>query len=91
LNAETTSQPQECFGDLDRVFPKGPGGVRVVPVSCWACPQRVPCLREAVTKAENKKALNQELASRQEQAQGGLTGFIRRWSRLKSQSRKEEA
>lgn len=79
----------ECFGVLDKVFPVGPGGIRVVPLECWECRERVECLRRATQEGAGREVLQDELAERQENALGGVAGFLRRWSRLKAKHRKE--
>ena len=79
----------ECFGDLDTVFPQGAGGLREVSPECWSCPQRVECLRAAVAHPQGRQTLEREQARREQQHVGGLAGFLRRWSRLKTQQAKK--
>ncbi len=78
----------ECYGDLDKVFPPGPDGLRQVPRSCWDCASRVPCLKQAVSSGPQAAEFREERLARQDG--GGLRGFVRRWSRLKSQHRRKE-
>lgn len=86
---QTDQTAKDCFGDLERVFPLAQGQMRAVPEECWDCPVRVECLKRATQAPEGKSALQQELAAREEDALGGVGGFLKRWSRLKSQRRKD--
>ncbi len=78
-----------CFGELDTVFPRGDHGLREVSAQCWGCPQRVECLRAAVAQPHSGQTLAQEQARREQDHIGGVAGFLRRWSRLKSQQTKK--
>ncbi len=84
-----TSQPK-CFGHIERVFPMGLDGMREVSAECWPCPERVDCLRQAVASPEGDDALTGEMAKREQDHTGGVTGFFKRWSRLKSHHRRKE-
>ena len=89
----TDSREQErlpCFGDLGKVFPAGKEGLREVPPGCWPCGQRVECLKAAISSPDARRAMHEEAALREEKMTGGVSGFLRRWSRLKSQNRGEE-
>ncbi len=79
----------ECYGDLERVFPQGEGGLREVPAGCWDCNHRVDCLRAAARKKDGKEQLDEERALRSDP--DGVAGFVRRWSRRKSAARREES
>jgi hypothetical protein len=84
------TETPECFGQIDRVFPMGPDGLREVSAECWPCPQRVDCLRRAVASPEGDDALTGEMAKREQDHTGGVTGFFKRWSRLKSHQRRKD-
>ena len=79
-----------CFGDMEKVFPRGAEGLREVPKDCWDCEERVDCLKEAVDSAQARRDIGEEMARREQEMTGGIAGFLRRWSRLKSQRRGEE-
>jgi hypothetical protein len=72
---------------LDEVFPAKAGGLREVPASCWPCTRRVECLKAAVESPGGGRRVAEEQAARDSAADGGVRGFVRRWSRLKSHSR----
>lgn len=78
------TEAKGCFGVLDRVFPKGESGLREVPAGCLPCPERIPCLKSAVSSREGL-AMREEMLGRAEKA--GLLGRIERWSRKKELSR----
>ncbi|RJX36445.1 MAG: hypothetical protein C4525_00905 [Desulfarculus sp.] len=88
MPASSHSSRPECFGDLSRVFPSGQDGLREVSARCWDCRLRVECLRAAASKRDGREQLEQERASRGEPE--GVAGFLRRWSRLKTASRREK-
>jgi hypothetical protein len=73
-----------CYGVLDRVFPLGAEGRRQVPPECLECPDRVSCLKEAITTKEGLE-MRTQLLERAEQ--GGLIGRFQRWSQKKHLSR----
>lgn len=73
-----------CFGVLDRVFPVGESGLREVTAGCHQCPERIPCLKSAVSSSEGLR-MREEMLDRAEKA--GLLGRIERWSRKKELSR----
>jgi hypothetical protein len=75
---------RDCYGILDRVFPKGDQGVRQVPPGCFECPDRVPCLKEAINTKEGLE-MKAQLLVRAEQ--GGLISRFQRWSQKKQLSR----
>lgn len=78
-----------CFGDMEKVFPRGADGLREVPKDCWDCEERVDCLKAAVGSADARREMDEDMARREQEMTGGVTGFLRRWSRLKSQRRGE--
>lgn len=74
-----------CRGVLDEVFPMGEPGLREVPPRCRDCPEKVPCLAEALRTAEGIR-LQQRTLDR-----SPATGFIekiRRWSERKDLHRR---
>jgi hypothetical protein len=79
-----TTGKETCFGVLDSVFPKGKDGLREVPPGCLRCPERVPCLKSAVSSTDGLR-MREEMLDRAEKA--GLLGRIERWSRKKELSR----
>ncbi len=79
----------ECFGSLEKVFPRGPAGLREVSSGCWDCLARVECLRRAVNQGEQAETIREEVAARSDGP--GWSGFLRRWSRLKHKNRAKGA
>ncbi len=75
---------KDCFGILNKVFPMGEDGLRYVPNSCFECLDRVECLKQALNTPDGIE-MREELLSRTEQ--GGIIGWIRRWSQLKELNR----
>ncbi len=78
---------KECFGVLDNVFPIGKQGLREVSGKCLDCPDRVPCLREALDTEEGLE-FRSEIIDRA--PSGGFMDRLRRWSRKKDLSRRLE-
>lgn len=76
-----------CYGELETVFPMGAEGLREVRESCQGCGHKVACLRQAVSAKPAQRELEEERQGREED--GGVSGFIRRWARLKDHSRRE--
>ncbi|MCB2192559.1 MAG: hypothetical protein KQI62_13395 [Deltaproteobacteria bacterium] len=87
MNPDAGSSRPECFGDLERVFPSADGGLREVAAGCWDCTHRVDCLRVAAS-GQGRETLYEEKALRGDPE--GVVGFMRRWSRRKSASRRED-
>lgn len=75
---------KDCYGILERVFPEGERGVRQVPPRCFECPDRVPCLKEAINTKEGLE-MKAQLLIRSEK--GGLISRFQRWSEKKHISR----
>jgi hypothetical protein len=96
VEADQLSQDQknntkpECYGVLEKVFPQGENKMRQVPDECWDCYHRVECLKQAVSKGSGHKTMQIEEAAREEKITGGVHGFFKRWSRLKSLNRGED-
>jgi hypothetical protein len=77
-------ETKDCFGILDRVFPMGDGGLREVPSECMGCPDKIECLRRAMSTQEGLE-LKGEMLDRA--AATGMIGRLQRWSRKKALSR----
>mgnify|MGYP001173870722 CR=1 FL=1 len=71
---------KDCFGDLDRVFPMGKGGLREVPLKCFACPDKKACLKTAL-KTKKGIGLRGEILDRAPAK--GMVGWVKRWSEKK--------
>lgn len=74
----------DCYGNLDRVFPVGEHGLREVPEGCFDCPERTDCMRAALETRQGI-ALQEDALDRS--AASGLRGRILRWSRKKELER----
>lgn len=85
LNDGSVMSKKACYGILEQVFPLGAEGQRQVPPECFECPDRVSCLREAITTREGLE-MRAQLLERAEQ--GGLIGRFQRWSQKKHLSRR---
>ena len=76
----------DCFGNLDKVFPTTPRGLRETPDDCmYLCPCKTACLRCAMAGAQGVP-VHEEIIERSEQA--GMIGFFERWSRKKQLAKK---
>jgi hypothetical protein len=71
------SSEKDCFGIMDRIFPKGEEGLREVVPGCMKCPERVECLRAALDSPDGI-VVKSEMLDRA--AESGMVGRIRRWS-----------
>jgi len=83
-----TSQDEfpDCFGDLEKVFPMGPKGLRVTPEDCfYHCPVKTKCLQQAMA-TRNGIQVEEEVIERSTKA-GAMT-FFERWSRKKQAHRR---
>lgn len=78
-------EKKTCFGVLKTVFPVSDRGLREVPSSCFECPDRVPCLRQALKTREGLQ-MQVEYLDRAEAS--GMVGRLKRWSRKKELSRR---
>ncbi|MBU1274398.1 MAG: hypothetical protein KJ720_03410 [Proteobacteria bacterium] len=88
MTPQANSNRPACFGDLERVFPNGSKGLREVAAGCWDCNHRLDCLRVAAS-GQGGEALAEEKARRGDPE--GMVGFMRRWSRRKTASRREDS
>ena len=76
----------DCFGDLEKVFPMGPKGLRVTPEDCfYHCPVKTKCLQQAMA-TRNGIQVEEEVIERSTKA-GAMT-FFERWSRKKQAHRR---
>ena len=80
-------EKKECFGILDRVFPVSDSGLREIVPECFNCPERVSCLKEALSTEEGIE-MRSEILDRAPTR--GLTGRLKRWSQKKELSRLAE-
>lgn len=78
------STQKDCFGILDRVFPKGKEGLREVVPACLECPDKKSCLQAALQTEEGFR-LRREVLDRSPAE--GLMGRLKRWSERKELSR----
>ena len=74
-----------CFGELEKVFPKTKDGLRSTPEACLECLHKTACLRSAMEGAGGVK-VREEIVDR---AYGsGMMSFVERWSKKKELKRK---
>ena len=74
------TNPLDCFGQLEKVFPVGEEGLRMSPPECMKCPHATPCLQAAMARPEGLKLQEERVDQAYER---GLIGKIERWSRKK--------
>ncbi|RLB82515.1 MAG: hypothetical protein DRH17_05730 [Deltaproteobacteria bacterium] len=77
---DNETDPPECFGQLDTVFPVGEEGIRTSPPECMKCPHAKSCLQAAMRSPEGLKLQEQKVDQAYEY---GLIGKLERWSRKK--------
>ncbi|OEU47381.1 MAG: hypothetical protein BA861_10310 [Desulfobacterales bacterium S3730MH5] len=78
--SDKQTDPPECFGQLETVFPMGEEGIRTSPPECMKCPFAKSCL-QAVMRGPEGLRLQEE---RVDQAyECGLIGKLDRWSKKK--------
>lgn len=76
----------DCFGNLEKVFPMGPKGLRETPEACfYHCPVKTKCLQAAIATKEGVQ-VEEEVIERSEKA--GAISFLERWSRKKQAYRR---
>lgn len=78
--APNPTDPPDCFGKLENVFPLGEEGIRTSPPECMQCPHAKACLQAAMAGPDGLK-LQEEKVDRAYEY--GLIGKIERWSRKK--------
>lgn len=85
--SETENLP-ECFGNLEKVFPMGPKGLRETPEDCFFhCPVKTRCLQQAMATKDGVQ-VEEEIIERSTKA-GAMT-FFERWSRKKQAHRRSQ-
>lgn len=83
-----TEQLPECFGNLEKVFPMGPKGLRETPDDCfYHCPVKTKCLQRAMGTL-NGVQVEEEIIERSTKA--GAMNFFERWSRKKQAHRRRQ-
>ena len=74
-----------CFGELEKVFPKTKDGLRSTPEACLECLHKTECLRSAMEGAGGVK-VREEIMDRAYDS--GMMSFVERWSKKKELKRK---
>ena len=75
---------KDCFGRLNKVFPRGENNLREVPPGCFDCIDRKECLQTALDTEEGLEFKNGLI----ERNRGlGFMGHLKRWSDKKQLSR----
>ena len=74
-----------CFGELEKVFPKTKDGLRSTPEACLECLHKTACLRSAMKGADGVK-VREEIVDRAYDS--GMMSFVERWSKKKDLKRK---
>ena len=83
---KNTARP-DCYGELDKVFPMGEDMLRSVSEACQACPSVHNCLKAAINTPEGlemRASRMEEYGEKAPSSGGGVAGFFKRWSELKS-------
>lgn len=80
ISGNIPDNKKECFGNMEKVFPKGPDGLRHSPKSCLNCEDKTLCLGTAIRGTQGVK-VKQEKVDRAYES--GTMGFFERWSRKK--------
>jgi hypothetical protein len=75
---------KECYGILEKVFPVGENGLREVVPECFECPDRVACLKTALSTKEGFE-MRAEVLERA--SASGMISRLRQWSQKKELSR----
>ena len=65
----------------------GPEGLRETPPECFQCPERISCLKNALSTKEGIEMREQIL---DRAATGGLVGRLSRWSQKKELNRQRK-
>lgn len=79
--SDHTKHP-ECFGILEKVFPKTDSGLRETPESCLlSCQLKTECLKTAMTKGPEAKKAQEERVDQAYEA--GMISFFERWAKKK--------
>ena len=75
---------KDCYGRLNKVFPLNDTGYREVTLECLECPDKVPCLKDALATKEGIEVRARVL---EKTPARGLFEKIKRWSDRKALSR----
>jgi len=78
---------KECFGILEQVFPLKESGLRETPSECFECPDRVLCLRNAISTEEGIGMMAEKI---DQTPAKGFRERLKRWSERKELSRQME-
>lgn len=87
MTRDVIMEKKECFGILDRVFPISDKGYREVVTECFQCPERVPCLKQALA---TKEGIEMRARILDQAPVHGFMGRVKRWSQKKELSRLAE-
>ena len=77
---DTGTNPLDCFGRLEKVFPMGEDGLRTSPPECMKCPMAKPCLQAAMRQLEGLEMQEKRIDEAYER---GMMGTLERWSKKK--------
>ena len=77
---DNKTDPPECFGQLDTVFPVAEEGIRTSPLECMRCSHAKSCLQAAMRSPGGLKLQEEKVDQAYEH---GLIGKLDRWSRKK--------
>ncbi len=75
----------ECFGVLEKVFPKGADKLRHSPTACMGCVFKTECLQTAMQQPAGLEVESERLDRAYESR---TIGFFERWSKKKLLSQK---
>ncbi|MBW2195292.1 MAG: hypothetical protein JRD47_08695 [Deltaproteobacteria bacterium] len=85
--SDNPTDPLDCFGQLEKVFPMSEDGFRTSPSECMKCPIVKTCIQAAMKGAEGLK-MEEKRIDRAYKC--GLIGTFQRWSQKKHVRRKME-
>jgi len=71
----------ECFGELNKVFPKKKNGDRNSPIACLGCVFKTECIQEAMKGDDGVKFREERLHMAEK---SGMISFFERWSQKKA-------
>ena len=78
--SDKQTDPPECFGQLETVFPMGEEGIRTSPPECMKCPFAKSCLQAVMRGPEGLRLQEKRVDQAYE---CGLIGKLDRWSKKK--------
>jgi len=79
------SDKPECFGILEKVFPRGADKLRHSPTACMGCVFKTECLQNAMQQPSGLEVESERLDRAYESRS---IGFLERWSKKKQLSKK---